>query len=85
MERVPPTEQDSVLTHHDLAPQNLAIDLNGRLWLFDWEYTGFYPIYFECAAMQNFTFLKLGVGLIDFDGRYSAGSLLGTMRDMHMP
>jgi hypothetical protein len=51
---IPPTDQDFVLTHHDLAPRNLMVDLNGKLWLLDWEYSGFYPIYFEYAAMQNF-------------------------------
>ncbi|KAH7389753.1 kinase-like domain-containing protein [Pyrenochaeta sp. MPI-SDFR-AT-0127] len=43
-----------VLTHHDLAPRNILLDLSGKLWLLDWDYAGFYPTYFEYAAMQNF-------------------------------
>jgi hypothetical protein len=74
MERIPPTDQNFVLTHHDLAPRNLMVDLNGKLWLLDWEYTGFIPYILSMRQCRILTFLKLGVGLIDFDARYSAGS-----------
>ncbi|KAJ5674251.1 hypothetical protein N7462_009690 [Penicillium macrosclerotiorum] len=43
-----------VLTHHNLTPQNLLLSDSGDLWLLNWDLTGFYPIYFEYAAMQNF-------------------------------
>lgn len=43
-----------VFTHHDLAPRNILLSPSGELWLLDWDYAGFYPIYFEYAAMQNF-------------------------------
>ncbi|KAL9104550.1 MAG: hypothetical protein Q9163_000524 [Psora crenata] len=43
-----------VLTHHDLAPRNLMLDRSGDLWLLDWEYTGWYPKYFEYTSMHNF-------------------------------
>lgn len=43
-----------VLTHHDLAPRNLMVDSSRRLWLVDWDYAGWYPPYFEYAAMHNF-------------------------------
>jgi len=48
-----PTEP-FVFTHHDLAPRNILLSPSDELWLLDWEYAGFYPIYFEYAAMQNF-------------------------------
>ncbi|KAJ9642572.1 hypothetical protein H2199_004953 [Coniosporium tulheliwenetii] len=51
---IPPTAETFVLTHHDLAPRNLLLDPDGRLWILDWDYAGFYPSYFEFAAMQNF-------------------------------
>ncbi|PYI04090.1 hypothetical protein BO78DRAFT_462887 [Aspergillus sclerotiicarbonarius CBS 121057] len=53
-EYIPPTTGKFVLTHHDLAPRNLLLSPEGELWLLDWELTGFYPIYFEYAAMYNF-------------------------------
>ena len=43
-----------VFTHHDLAPRNLLLSPSGELWLLDWDLAGFYPVYFEYAAMQNF-------------------------------
>ncbi|EEH10297.1 ankyrin repeat protein [Histoplasma capsulatum G186AR] len=44
-----------VFTHHDLAPRNVVLDDKRRLWLLDWDYSGFYPIYFEYASMHNFS------------------------------
>jgi thiamine kinase-like enzyme len=52
--RIPPTSRTFVFTHHDLAPRNLLLDPTGKLWLLDWDLAGFYPLYFEYAAMQNF-------------------------------
>lgn len=49
-----PASTTLVFTHHDLAPRNLMVDRRGRLWLIDWDYAGFYPHFFEHAAMQNF-------------------------------
>lgn len=43
-----------VLTHHDLAPRNLMVDSSRRLWLVGWDYAGWYPPYFEYAAMHKF-------------------------------
>jgi serine/threonine protein kinase len=48
-----PTEP-FIFTHHDLAPRNILLSPSGELWLLDWDLAGFYPIYFEYAAMQNF-------------------------------
>ncbi|KAI9820415.1 MAG: hypothetical protein M1832_003748 [Thelocarpon impressellum] len=51
---VPETPSKFVMTHHDLAPRNLLVDPAGQLWLLDWDLAGWYPRYFEYAAMQNF-------------------------------
>lgn len=50
----PVETQSLVFTHHDLAPRNLILDTKGSLWLVDWDYAGWYPPYFEYAAMHNF-------------------------------
>ncbi|KAF2254543.1 kinase-like protein [Trematosphaeria pertusa] len=52
--QISPVARTFVLTHHDLAPRNLVLDSSGQLWLIDWDYAGFYPIYFEYASLQNF-------------------------------
>ncbi len=51
---VPPVPKAFVLTHHDLAPRNMQLDDAGQLWLLDWDLAGWYPEYFEYAAMYNF-------------------------------
>ncbi|KAF8846930.1 kinase-like protein [Acephala macrosclerotiorum] len=53
---IPATPNTLVFTHHDLAPRNLLLDRLGQLWVLDWDYAGWYPRYFEYAAMQNFPF-----------------------------
>ncbi|KAK4202055.1 hypothetical protein QBC40DRAFT_222321 [Triangularia verruculosa] len=46
--------QELVFTHHDLAPRNLILEEGTRkLWLVDWDESGFYPRYFEYAGMRN--------------------------------
>ncbi|KZT00690.1 uncharacterized protein LAESUDRAFT_731995 [Laetiporus sulphureus 93-53] len=40
-----------VLTHLDLAPRNLLLGNDNRLWVLDWGLSGFYPRWFEYAAM----------------------------------
>ncbi|KAK4041478.1 hypothetical protein C8A01DRAFT_14777 [Parachaetomium inaequale] len=48
-------EKGFVFVHHDLAPRNIMLEnITGKLWLVDWDYAGFYPAYFEHAAMHNF-------------------------------
>ncbi|KAJ6618815.1 kinase-like domain-containing protein [Mycena sp. CBHHK59/15] len=42
-----------VFTHHDIAPRNLIIDDGGRVWLIDWELSGWYPEYFEYACIVS--------------------------------
>jgi hypothetical protein len=43
-----------VFTHQDLAPRNMILDEKCRIWVLDWDYSGWYPTYFEYASMQNF-------------------------------
>ncbi|EFR03847.1 ankyrin repeat protein [Nannizzia gypsea CBS 118893] len=42
-------------SHQDLAPRNIIVDEKFRLWLLDWDQSGWYPIYFEYVCMQNFS------------------------------
>ena len=32
-----------VFTHFDLSPRNLILDEGNRLWVIDFEFSGFYP------------------------------------------
>ncbi|KAH9905944.1 hypothetical protein F4778DRAFT_685670 [Xylariomycetidae sp. FL2044] len=50
----PITPQTLVFTHHDLAPRNLMIDHAGDLVIVDWDFSGYYPPFFEYAGMYNF-------------------------------
>lgn len=48
---------DTVFTHHDLAPRNIIVeDGTGLPWLVDWDEAGYYPRYFEQVGMRNFRF-----------------------------
>jgi hypothetical protein len=47
----PPREH--VLVHQDLAPRNMILDLSGRLWLVDWDRSGFYPAFMEYLGMER--------------------------------
>ncbi|EFW16515.1 conserved hypothetical protein [Coccidioides posadasii str. Silveira] len=51
---IPSTAEPFVFTHHDLAPRNILLDKSGHLWLVDWDIAGWYPCFFEYAAMHNF-------------------------------
>jgi len=42
-----------VFTHQDLAPRNVVVDENDKIWLVDWEFAGWFPAYFEYVGMQN--------------------------------
>ncbi|KAJ5888539.1 Aminoglycoside phosphotransferase [Penicillium taxi] len=41
-----------VLTHLDIVPCNLIRDLNGKVWLIDWGFSGIYPEGFEFASIH---------------------------------
>ena len=40
-----------VLTHQDLNPRNVIVGEDGRLWIIDWAWAGYYPEWFEYVAM----------------------------------
>ncbi|CAG8578527.1 15655_t:CDS:2 [Acaulospora colombiana] len=42
-----------VFTHQDLAPRNIIVDPQDRLWIVGWGYAGYFPIYVEYTAMQH--------------------------------
>jgi tRNA A-37 threonylcarbamoyl transferase component Bud32 len=41
-----------VLTHQDINPRNVIVGDDGRLWLIDWAWSGFYPEWWESLAMK---------------------------------
>jgi hypothetical protein len=40
-----------VLTHQDLNLRNIILGEDGRLWIIDWAWAGYYPPWFEYVAM----------------------------------
>ena len=42
-----------VMCHMDIAPRNLILDGQGKVWLLDWAHAGGYPTYFEEAALRR--------------------------------
>jgi len=44
--------QSLVLTHGDLNMRNIILGSDGKLWVIDWEWSGFYPSWFEFVAMR---------------------------------
>lgn len=44
--------RELVLTHQDIAPRNLILDAQGKVWMIDWGVAGVYPPGFEHAAFQ---------------------------------
>ncbi|KAL4893410.1 kinase-like domain-containing protein [Aspergillus ambiguus] len=54
----PPSSPAIVFTHGDLRPDNIMVDMaNDEEWtvtgLIDWEYSGFYPEYYEAVKYTN--------------------------------
>lgn len=41
-----------VFTHNDLNMRNLLLDDEGVLWVIDWEFSGFFPPWFEYLGMR---------------------------------
>ncbi|KAI5987222.1 kinase-like domain-containing protein [Pisolithus albus] len=41
-----------VLTHQDINLQNIILGDDGRLWLVDWGWSGYYPPWFEFVATE---------------------------------
>ncbi|KAI0666529.1 hypothetical protein C8Q78DRAFT_1109080 [Trametes maxima] len=42
-----------VLTHQDINLRNVVVDKEGRLWLIDWAWAGYYPVWFEYVATHS--------------------------------
>ncbi|KAF8875700.1 kinase-like domain-containing protein [Infundibulicybe gibba] len=42
-----------VFTHQDLNMRNIIVGDDGRLWLIDWAWAGYYPCWFEFVAMKE--------------------------------
>jgi hypothetical protein len=46
-----------VLSHNDLRPENITVELEGRqcrvTGTLDWQYSGFYPMYYESTKVMN--------------------------------
>ncbi|EDR10784.1 uncharacterized protein LACBIDRAFT_293285 [Laccaria bicolor S238N-H82] len=42
-----------VLTHQDLNLRNIIVGEDGRLWIIDWAWAGYYPPWFEYVAMKR--------------------------------
>ena len=40
-----------VFTHSDLSPRNLLLDEGNKLWVIDFQFSGFYPQWFEYAVV----------------------------------
>ena len=57
---VPYVPTSFVFTHQDLAPRNLLVDGQGDLWLLDWQFSGWYPAYFEYVSLCKISTLKAG-------------------------
>jgi len=41
-----------VFTHQDIHMKNLLVDENSKLWILDWEFSGYYPHYFEYSSTR---------------------------------
>ncbi|KAE8382903.1 kinase-like domain-containing protein [Aspergillus bertholletiae] len=52
-----PSSPAIVFTHGDLRPNNIAVTMKDDTWvivgLIDWEYSGFYPEYYEAVRCTN--------------------------------
>jgi hypothetical protein len=45
--------QPLVFSHHDLSMRNIILGVDGRVWLIDWGWSGFYPPWFEYLAITG--------------------------------
>jgi aminoglycoside phosphotransferase (APT) family kinase protein len=45
--------QPLVLNHGDLSMRNIIVGRDGKLWLVDWEWAGFYPPFCESISMKS--------------------------------
>jgi len=61
---LPALVRNFVFIHQDLAPRNIILDNNGKLWLIDWQFSGWYPAYFEYVGMMTFRSFRTVWGLM---------------------
>lgn len=45
--------REAVFTHQDIAPRNLILDAQEKVWMIDWGLAGVYPPGFEQASMRE--------------------------------
>lgn len=57
-----------VMCHMDIAPRNLILDGQGKVWLLDWAHAGGYPAYFEKASMVRTGHPDFTRGLLEMMG-----------------
>jgi hypothetical protein len=48
-----------VFTHGDLSMRNIIFGRDGRIWLVDWDWSGFYPPWFEYVSMVQYMRRKM--------------------------
>ncbi|KAG1808449.1 uncharacterized protein BJ212DRAFT_1280898, partial [Suillus subaureus] len=53
MKKAPLDTPPVVFTHQDLCPRNILLGRDGKLYLLDWHRSGFFPAWFEYAAMVS--------------------------------
>lgn len=55
-----------VLSHLDLNLRNVMVDKDGRLWIIDWSWSGYYPPWFEYMATLMQSQLEVACGTSDY-------------------
>jgi len=61
------------MCHLDIAPRNLLLDGQGRVWILDWAYAGGYPPYFDQAVLMKSGDRDFTQGLLDLMGNEYGG------------
>ena len=53
-DKIMPQHHPIVLTHNDMAPRNIMVHDGLLSGIIDWEYAGFYPVYYEYYRLKYF-------------------------------
>ncbi|KAL9025555.1 MAG: hypothetical protein Q9196_005640 [Gyalolechia fulgens] len=67
--------QNLVMCHMDIAPRNLILDRQLRVWVLDWAHAGGYPVYFEEAVLRRTGNPKFTEGLLRMLGEEHTGDV----------
>lgn len=59
-----------VMCHIDVAPRNMILDRDGKIWLLDWAQSGGYPALFETAALLRTGNREFTQGLLKYIDYY---------------